>query len=82
MDPLLVAPTDPIGPDGIPFTADDGYILRQGSPCIDAGVTADDAGVTRDILGMSRPQGAGWDIGAYEVQGRAPSGEEIQAGRL
>ena len=39
------------------------YHLQQDSPCIDAGVGA---GVYDDIDGDSRPQGAGYDIGADE----------------
>jgi parallel beta-helix repeat protein len=39
------------------------YHLQAGSPCIDAGV---DLGVTDDLDGISRPQGDGYDIGAYE----------------
>lgn len=38
--------------------------LQAGSPCIDTG-TADGAPST-DILGITRPQGAGYDMGAYE----------------
>jgi len=41
----------------------DGYHLTGISPCIDAGV---DAGVYNDIDGDTRPQGAGYDIGADE----------------
>ena len=38
------------------------YKLESGSPAIDAGTT----GADRDFNGVSRPQGAGWDIGAFE----------------
>jgi hypothetical protein len=40
--------------------------LQQGSPCIDAG-TASGAPDT-DLEGNPRPQGAGYDMGAYEFQ--------------
>jgi hypothetical protein len=38
--------------------------LLAGSPAIDAGVTL--SYVTNDFLGVSRPQGAAYDIGAFE----------------
>ncbi|MBI4556314.1 MAG: hypothetical protein HY706_01905 [Candidatus Hydrogenedentes bacterium] len=53
-DPLLV---DPQNGD---------VRLRAESPCIDAG-TAEGAPET-DIRGVARPQGAGFDMGAYEYQ--------------
>lgn len=39
------------------------YHLLPDSPCIDAGV---DVGVATDMIGVSRPQGAGVDMGAFE----------------
>jgi hypothetical protein len=51
LDPLL---SDP---------ANDEYRPLPGSPAIDAGMNA---GVASDIEGTSRPQGTGFDIGAYE----------------
>ncbi len=41
----------------------DNYRLQPGSPAIDGGVNV---GSTVDLAGNSRPQGAGYDIGAYE----------------
>ena len=45
-----------------PTTGD--YHLATGSPAIDAGTNA---GVTTDLDGVTRPQGSGHDIGAYET---------------
>ena len=60
-DPLFV---DPDGPDYIPGNQDDDLHLKSGSPCIDTG-TATGAPDT-DLEGNIRPQGAGYDMGAYE----------------
>lgn len=43
------------------------FTLQATSPAIDAGVTV--SAVTTDFAGISRPRGAGHDIGAYEYQG-------------
>jgi hypothetical protein len=40
------------------------FTLPAGSAVIDKGTPI--AGFSADIIGTSRPQGAGWDIGAYE----------------
>jgi len=40
------------------------------SPQVDKGASV---GVSMDMLGISRPQGAAWDIGAYEVVSSGPS---------
>ena len=45
--------------------------LSAGSPCIDTG-TADGA-PEADILGIPRPQGAGFDMGAYEYDATPPN---------
>ena len=57
--PLLVNP-----PSGYITTRD--LHLKVGSPAIDAGINV---GVTSDRDGNSRPQGIGYDIGAYEYTG-------------
>lgn len=45
--------------------------LQIGSPAIDAGLTI--ASFADDYAGTARPQGAGWDIGAYEYSGGVPT---------
>ena len=40
------------------------YRLAPGSPAIEAGVSI--TSVAKDRIGVSRPQGAYWDVGAYE----------------
>ena len=60
-NPLFVNPSLPLGADGIPFTSDDGFRLRSGSPAINTGI---DVGVSTDILGNSRIGAP--DAGAYE----------------
>ena len=41
------------------------YHLQDGSPCIDKGT---DLGPSMDFDGIPRPQGAGYDMGAYEYR--------------
>jgi hypothetical protein len=41
------------------------YHLKPTSPCIDAGIT--NTVSTQDFEGVTRPQGAGYDIGPYEA---------------
>jgi hypothetical protein len=48
------------------------YQLAAGSPAIDRGESI--AGVVQDRVGTKRPQGAGFDIGAYERQAAAAPG--------
>ena len=52
-----------------PTTGD--FRLKTGSVLIDAGVTI--SGFTTDIIGTTRPQGAGYDIGAFEYGSGASS---------
>jgi predicted outer membrane repeat protein len=61
---------DPAGPDGVAGTLDDDLRLCLGSPCLDAG---DSAEVSRDGLtdldGNPRIAGNSVDMGAYEFDG-------------
>jgi hypothetical protein len=52
------------GLNNTPLPDIEDFVTPLSSPCVDAGVTLDD--VIDDILGNHRPQGAGYDIGAYE----------------
>ena len=71
-DPDLMNPNTDGALDKIPL---------PGSPAIDAGASIP-AFVTSDFLGVSRPQGAGYDIGAFEVAAgqSAPTGLTATAG--
>ncbi len=58
------------------INADKGnYDLQPNSACIDAGTDVVPGIVMpiTDILGRNRPQGKGYDIGAYEFQGEKPT---------
>ncbi|MFB3883543.1 MAG: choice-of-anchor Q domain-containing protein, partial [Armatimonadota bacterium] len=45
--------------------------LAPSSPAIDKGADLSATGITCDIDGTPRPQGKGWDIGAYEWKSAA-----------
>jgi hypothetical protein len=56
------------------------FRLQATSPAIDAGIAL--SAVLTDLKGISRPQGAGYDIGAYEYQGiqlALPSPRDLKA---
>lgn len=57
-------PADPGDIWDIDPLLDGNYRLLPNSPCIDAGT---DMGITTDYDGNPRPQGAGFDIGAFEL---------------
>jgi hypothetical protein len=51
----------------------DDYSLTGGSKAIDTGVNLAGLGITFDYARVSRPQGGGFDIGAYEYVSSAPT---------
>ncbi len=63
-EPLFVNYDNFNGPDGVPFTADDGYLLLATSPGVDEGATVE---LTEDQIGTARPQGAAFDVGPREL---------------
>jgi len=52
------------------------YHLQSSSPCIDAGTSLN--APASDFEGITRPQGAGFDIGAYEYSNGMEINEQIQ----
>ena len=62
-----------IGDAGFIDPAGHDFHLKSSSPAIDAGVAVD--GFRVDCSGVPRPQGSGWDLGAYEhVATESPRG--------
>jgi len=43
------------------------FSIRPGSPAVDAGADPGAGAVTTDCSGILRPQGSGYDVGAYEL---------------
>ncbi len=60
---MFVDPTNVLGPDGVPFTDDDGFNLKSGSAAINKGTKTVDSTDIRD-----NPISGAADIGAYEYQ--------------
>lgn len=59
---------DIVGEDArIADTANALYYPLTGSPAINGGLDLSATGFSTDILGVTRPRGAAWDIGPYEV---------------
>lgn len=56
---------------GLTDATNNDFSLLSNSVAIDSGGVI--SGVTDDFVGASRPQGAGYDVGAYEYGGIAPS---------
>jgi len=73
-NPGFLNATSPLGTDGIPFTADDGFNLTAGSSAINAG---SNVGVTTDIRGNTRVGNP--DLGAYEF-GASGQAMSVSAG--
>ncbi|MDO8646874.1 MAG: choice-of-anchor Q domain-containing protein, partial [Candidatus Diapherotrites archaeon] len=74
-DPKFINPSSPLGADGIPFTADDGFNIQSGSPAINNGASL---GYSTDIRGNAISGTP--DIGAYEFQAVPSNVFYIRAG--
>ena len=59
---------DPLFINGSSDAANPNFMLRPGSPAIDSG--SPDHAAAQDLTGISRPQGKGYDIGAYEARNK------------
>jgi parallel beta-helix repeat protein len=60
-----ITPSSTAGIFASPSSGD--FRLVLGSPAVDRGEDLSSTGFAVDSAGVSRPQGAGWDIGAYEL---------------
>lgn len=74
-NPGFVDGTNPLGADGIPFTADDGFNITSTSAAINAGTSV---GVTADIRGNARVGNP--DLGAYEYGSGGQAEMSVNAG--
>lgn len=73
-NPGFINATSPLGADGIPFTADDGFNITSTSSAINAGTSV---GVASDIRGNTRIGNP--DLGAYEY-GSSGQAMSVNAG--
>jgi hypothetical protein len=75
LGPLPAEATGPsnlaVGSPAFVNAAADNYALTPASPAVDAGVTI--SAVVSDRTGLSRPQGAAYDVGAYEYEAGTPN---------
>lgn len=75
---LLDGPADLVNADPrLALLADNGgpsrtHALLIGSPAIDSGLDLSQKGITTDQRGNARPDGDGYDIGAYETRKKMP----------
>lgn len=67
-NPKFIDITNPAGPDGKWFTADDGLQLCSCSPAINTGSNTSITGYTTDVLENARIANGVVDMGAYEFQ--------------
>lgn len=74
-NPGFINATSPLGADGIPFTADDGFNIISTSSAINVGSSI---GVTTDIRGNTRVGNP--DMGAYEYGSGGQAGMTANAG--
>jgi hypothetical protein len=65
--------TDPLFVDEL----NKNFQLKSNSPAINTGANLSTLGVTKDYLNVTRPQGAAYDIGAYEYTTTPPKQADI-----
>ncbi len=68
VSPQFVNPSNPVGPDGKWFTADDGLMLSPCSSLLNTGNNSVNPTITTDMAGNPRIYNSRIDIGAYETQ--------------
>lgn len=57
-NPQFVNAANPLGPDGLPFTADDGFILLTNSPALTSSSTGGQVGAYEAVSGGGGPPGS------------------------